>query len=454
MADAGPNIGSRVGRGVKALKKLATSGITVAVTAITGGANTKILFDNAGIVGEYTISGTGNVAMTTSPVFTTPALGAATGTSVFLGSRTGQMNPNDAFSAGFANFGLFSLQATSANGDVGFAFTQALGSGAAGQGFMVNGIVGTHTDNNYGLDTANSGLNSGDYVIQTFFSGNFQTVLWVPVGTSTLHVPNGAVLNTPTTLVLTNATGLPAASVVSGALVNGMTATTQAASDNSTKLATTAYVDRVVSITGPTTQTFTSGSGTYTTAAGVKWIKVRMIGGGGGGGAPGNGTPGTSGGDTTFSTLTAHGGLGGLVNAGGVGGAASGGNIVNANGGDGAAPGNLALSATFNGTGGAGGSGCFGGAGFGGANGGSPSAGHANTGGGGGGGAATAALGTHGSGGGGGSGGYEEHIINSPSATYSYGVGGGGAGNSDTTDGTAGAAGGSGYIVVEEHYNA
>lgn len=49
-------------------------------------------------------------------------------------------------------------------------------------------------------------------------------------------------LGTPTALVLTNATGLPAASVVAGALANGMTATTQTVGDNTTKLATDAFV--------------------------------------------------------------------------------------------------------------------------------------------------------------------------------------------------------------------
>lgn len=52
-------------------------------------------------------------------------------------------------------------------------------------------------------------------------------------------------LGTPTALVLTNATALPAAQVSVGALASGMTATTQSADDNSTKLATTAYVDRL-----------------------------------------------------------------------------------------------------------------------------------------------------------------------------------------------------------------
>jgi hypothetical protein len=46
-------------------------GITIGTTTITSGSNTRVLFNNSGIVGEYSISGTGNVAMTDAPTFTT-----------------------------------------------------------------------------------------------------------------------------------------------------------------------------------------------------------------------------------------------------------------------------------------------------------------------------------------------------------------------------------------------
>lgn len=61
------------------LKVDASSSLTIGTTTISGGNDTRILYDNAGVVGEYTISGTGSVAMTTSPVFTTPNIGSATG---------------------------------------------------------------------------------------------------------------------------------------------------------------------------------------------------------------------------------------------------------------------------------------------------------------------------------------------------------------------------------------
>ena len=56
--------------------------LTVGTTTIASGNDTRVLFNNAGVLGQYVISGSGNVAMTTSPVFTTPNIGAATATSV------------------------------------------------------------------------------------------------------------------------------------------------------------------------------------------------------------------------------------------------------------------------------------------------------------------------------------------------------------------------------------
>lgn len=52
-----------------------SSGLTVASTTITSGTTTRVLFDNAGILGEYMITGTGNVVMSTSPTLVSPALG-------------------------------------------------------------------------------------------------------------------------------------------------------------------------------------------------------------------------------------------------------------------------------------------------------------------------------------------------------------------------------------------
>jgi hypothetical protein len=51
------------------------NGLVVGTTPIIGGTNTNIEYNNNGVVGEYSVSGTGSVAMTNSPAFVTPALG-------------------------------------------------------------------------------------------------------------------------------------------------------------------------------------------------------------------------------------------------------------------------------------------------------------------------------------------------------------------------------------------
>lgn len=84
---AGANITlTQLGNDIE-IASTAESGLTVGTTTITSGTTTKVLYDNAGVLGEYTISGSGNVAMTTSPVFTTPALG--TPSSAVLTNATG-----------------------------------------------------------------------------------------------------------------------------------------------------------------------------------------------------------------------------------------------------------------------------------------------------------------------------------------------------------------------------
>lgn len=200
--------------------------------------------------------------------------------------------------------------------------------------------------------------------------------------------------------------------------------------------------------TVPTTQVFTSGSGTYSPTSGnVKWIEVRMCGGGAGGwGSGGAGASiGGSGGATTFGGLTANGGNpGASQTAGGSGGTASGG-FINKPGGQG---GSSSTITTPN-PGGQGGASEHGGQGAGGPAGAGPGA-TAQTNscsGGGGGGANTTAD----SGAGGGSGAYLDAIINAP-GSIAYAVGGGGSAGSAGTGGASGGGGGSGIIEVIEHY--
>jgi hypothetical protein len=52
-----------------------SSGLVVGTTAITSGNTGRIEYNNGGVLGEYAVSGSNSVAMTTSPVFTTPNIG-------------------------------------------------------------------------------------------------------------------------------------------------------------------------------------------------------------------------------------------------------------------------------------------------------------------------------------------------------------------------------------------
>lgn len=57
--------------------------ITVGSTTVSSGTTTRILYDNAGVLGEYTITGSGTVVvMQTSPTLVTPILGVAAATSI------------------------------------------------------------------------------------------------------------------------------------------------------------------------------------------------------------------------------------------------------------------------------------------------------------------------------------------------------------------------------------
>lgn len=130
------------------------SGITIGSTAIASGTTTKVLFDNAGVVGEYTISGTGNVAMTTSPVFTTPNIGVATG------SVSGNAGTATALATG---------RTIAITGDIAYTSPAFDGSGnvtAAGTLATVNTNVGSFTNanitvNGKGLITAASNGSAG-----------------------------------------------------------------------------------------------------------------------------------------------------------------------------------------------------------------------------------------------------------------------------------------------------
>ena len=121
-------------------------GLTVGSTTIASGTTTKVLFDNAGVLGEYLISGTGNVAMTTNGVFTTPNLGTPSaitltnGTGLPLAGLTGL---GTGVATALAN------ATNAASGLVGFS--GALGTPTSG---VATNLTGTATALNIGGNAA------------------------------------------------------------------------------------------------------------------------------------------------------------------------------------------------------------------------------------------------------------------------------------------------------------
>lgn len=182
----------------------------------------------------------------------------------------------------------------------------------------------------------------------------------------------------------------------------------------------------------PTFTELTSGSGTYTPPAGVQWLRVRMV-GGGGGGSGSAGADGSSGGDTTFgANLTA--GHGSASLPGGFSTAGFTGTIIQA------MSGQLGKAGVVASDGGSGGSNPLGlGAVLGSANFAGPGAG----------GNGSNATGSFANGYGGSSGGFLDVLISTVAASYAYAVGAGGAKGASAA---AGNPGGAGLIIIEEHY--
>ena len=299
---------------------------------------------------------------------------------------------------------------------------------------------------------------------QQYFTGTSTQTVVLPVTSTLVLGQQFQIINNSTGTVTVESSG---ANVIQAMAANTQLTVTVISTSLTTAAAWNAvYVSGIAAVINPTQQKFLSGSGTYTTPAGVQYIRVQMAGGGGGGAGSGTaaGSAATSGGNSTFGTslLTANGGafapFGGISTSGGVGGTAT----LNSpafgtatKGGQGGGGGfSTSSSAPGNGMGGAN---AFGGGGASGGsvnNTGGDSTGKdavANTGGGGGGAGEYSAINSYG-GGGGGAGGYIDAIIPSPSSTYSYAIGAGGNSGGAGTNGSAGGNGTAGIIIVTEYY--
>jgi hypothetical protein len=193
----------------------------------------------------------------------------------------------------------------------------------------------------------------------------------------------------------------------------------------------------------PTVQTFTSGSGTYSSPFDCSYIRVKMIAGGGGGSSGGTGA---TGGTTSFADWTCLGGSGGggASGSGGGNGGSGGGFSVPGINGTGTlierTPGGNGQAGTYNAIAGLtfiyalGGIGRYGGpttpgSGGRGGNNGANSSGHPGS---------------------GGAGEYAEFVM--PPGLYTWAVGAAGAASAASGTQANGGAGNAGRIIVEEYY--
>tara|TARA_R110000868_G_scaffold19297_1_gene83063 strand:+ start:3098 stop:4282 length:1185 start_codon:yes stop_codon:yes gene_type:complete len=152
--------------------------VTVGSTLIAGGTTGRVLYDNAGVLGEMTNTGTGTVnVLQTSPALITPALGIATGTSLALGGATIGTNALAVTGTTALGGSLLMGAATSitvaAGGIVGVGF--ALDQQAAGDiSTKAAGRIGFSPTSNPSTtpDTAFSRISAGIIGVGTGAAGN------------------------------------------------------------------------------------------------------------------------------------------------------------------------------------------------------------------------------------------------------------------------------------------
>lgn len=246
--------GSSVALGASVTVTAAASSVAVGTTTVSGGTTTRVLYDNAGVIGEYSVSGSGNVAMTTNGIFVTPNLGTpsaivltnGTGLPISTGLTGAGTGVLAALAINVGSAGAFttfngahgtpsSITLTSATGlplstgvtgaGTGVLAALAVNVGSAGAFVTFNGALGTPSSGvatNLTGTAASLTAGTASAVAVGGITGlgtGVATALAVNVGTAGSPVVNGGALGTPSSGVATNLTGT-ASGLTSGDVAN------------------------------------------------------------------------------------------------------------------------------------------------------------------------------------------------------------------------------------------
>lgn len=153
---------------------IAPSGVGIAIgsTAVSGGSNLNVLAVSGGLLAQYGVSGSGNVALTTSPVFTTPNLGVATATSFNGTVLTRGVSSTSSYGIGDATTAP-AMNAASDNIAIGTGAGQALTTG------IQNILIGTSNGNALTIDNGNTlvGYDIAPLLHNGIIPNNFNTGL-------------------------------------------------------------------------------------------------------------------------------------------------------------------------------------------------------------------------------------------------------------------------------------
>ena len=173
------------------------SGITVGTTTITSGTNTRVLYNNSGVVGEYTITGTGNVVMSAAPTLTGRVSAAdglfATTVTTGTGATAGLQVTANSLTTG--NGAEISSSSVSSGNVVSIAATGTAAASNSKHALLVatSGANATSTQTTYGAEITNTstGTSSTNIALSLSASGGTNNVA-LSVGSGQVLLPTGS----------------------------------------------------------------------------------------------------------------------------------------------------------------------------------------------------------------------------------------------------------------------